>query len=240
MLLFHRALLPGSFCPTRLHFPIILEFRGTTVMKFWPLGCQVKSCISLPSLVIGTAYMTVFQIWAYLPILPAGCHGDILSLLPGWLGGTKISESHYITVSYMTAISVTLAAKSSGPQQPDQVWPRQPESYQAVARTATRQKWGVRTRRQRGSTVQFKTAQQSGFSMKFLDTLFEIAGWIFGFHMQMPGERNEGKSCPLKEKAYFHKVEHSLLVSNLRETLTRLAWRCWVFQFCQSRAWVRS
>lgn len=71
--------------------------------------------------------------------------------------------------------------------------------------------------------MQFKTAHQSGFSMKFLDTLFEIVDWIFGFHMQMPGERNEEKSCPLKEKAYFHEVEHSLLVRNLRETLTRLA-----------------
>lgn len=71
--------------------------------------------------------------------------------------------------------------------------------------------------------MHFKIAQQSGFSMKFLDTLFEIAGWIFGFPMQMPRERNEEKSCPLKEKAYFHEVEHSLLVSQDRETLT-LGW----------------
>lgn len=59
--------------------------------------------------------------------------------------------------------------------------------------------------------------------MKSLDTLLETAGWIFGFHMQMPRERNKEKFCPLKEKAYFHEVEHSLLVRNLRRP-----WHGWL------------
>lgn len=48
-------------------FQSSLHLGGTTVMKFWPLGCQGKSCISLPSLVIGTACLGD---WSYSLFAP--------------------------------------------------------------------------------------------------------------------------------------------------------------------------
>lgn len=157
MLLFHRILFPGSVCPTRLHFPTILVFRGGL--------CDEVLALGMPSQVMHitskSRHWYCLHDWSYSTTFPADCHGGTLSMLPGWLGGTKVTELYCISLSYTSAISVTLAAKSSGPQQPDEVWPRQPESYQAVARKATRQKWGVRARRQRGSPVHFKTALSS-------------------------------------------------------------------------------
>lgn len=216
MLLFHRILFPGSVCPTRLHFPTILVFRGATVTKFWPLGCQVKSCISLPSLVIGTAYMTGH---IRLPSLLAATE----ALLPGWLGGTKVTELYCISLSYTSAISVTLAAKSSGPQQPDEVWPRQPESYQAVARKATRQKWGVR-RGDKGAHL---------CTLKLLSAVGLCQGvpwhfiWNSGLNNWLPyadaRRKKQGKILSSEGKGIFSWGRTFIVSEESQETLTRLA-----------------